>query len=686
MHYRKIFSALWLLIGSMMVIYPADTLAEDWHFVTVRRSDQAPIDVDYDSIHQEDEYLVFDSRYPQEKNLFSVFSKVTNRIEKYGISCPEHTFKWLSETEQYENGESKTLFQRSVSNVSALAIPRGSILQFAEVQLCAQPFAKSSTPPTPTPAPASAHEIKSKLLPNGLNSVDWRYMTEDKNSNDKFWMNTGSIQGQEGDVVSFLGKFDYRAPQTLPSGNQYTTSLYLTYVNCRLNTEDSGAIEFYDSQAHLVETFYKDPSEISPQTIQKNSIAESAANTACNIAFHKAPTPNIDRSATTGGGYTPSPADKQSSELAPNGIHFDDWAFMGDIPKGRYYVKKDSIGSGKDKVKFIGGLSYNTPQQSPQGRSYSFAAELSFINCAAKTYTAGGQEFFDANGTFIEKIPASVVDKTPKPMHGETVNKVQDYVCKTALSKYDPAAGIGPSEEPEIAKQEPAKPEPAKPEPAKPEPAKPEEQLSSGTAWQISRTHLVTASHVIAGAESVVIYVSATDIRKANVIASDPANDIAIIRIEGAPLATAPLKLATKQSKLGSKIAVLGFPLPDILGAKIQATSGEISGLGGIRNDPRFYQISAAVQSGNSGGPVLNQNGEVIGVVSSKLNALNMLKEKGELPQNVNFAVKQSYLQPLIDSAGIELDAPARKINRIEDAINLSKDSVYLVIVAGSGH
>ena len=147
------------------------------------------------------------------------------------------------------------------------------------------------------------------------------------------------------------------------------------------------------------------------------------------------------------------------------------------------------------------------------------------------------------------------------------------------------------------------------------------------------------------------------------------------------------MKLASKQAKLGSKIAVLGFPLPDVLGSKIQATSGEISGLGGMKNDPRYYQISAAVQSGNSGGPVLNENDEVVGVVISKLDALNMLKENGDLPQNVNFAVKQSYLLPLIDTAGIVLPTIApRKANRIEDVIGLAKDSVYLVVVSGAPH
>ena len=205
----------------------------------------------------------------------------------------------------------------------------------------------------------------------------------------------------------------------------------------------------------------------------------------------------------------------------------------------------------------------------------------------------------------------------------------------------------------------------------------------SGTAWQVSNNQLVTAYHVVNGAKSMFISLANGETKAAKVIASDPSNDLAVIQIIDGTLVTKPLQLANKPSLLGTKIAVIGYPLPDILGTKVQATSGEISKLAGIQDDLRFYQISAAVQQGNSGGPLLNQQGEVIGVVSSKLNAINILKEHGDLPQNVNFAVKYPYISAMLDAANVLPTKSQKKTNKIEDAITQAKESVYLLIVVG---
>lgn len=203
--------------------------------------------------------------------------------------------------------------------------------------------------------------------------------------------------------------------------------------------------------------------------------------------------------------------------------------------------------------------------------------------------------------------------------------------------------------------------------------------MVSGTAWQVSSTQLVTAFHVVENAKSIGVAIG-DDVEMAKVIASDQANDIALLQLTGKPLTTKALPLAAKGPKLGSRVAVIGYPLADILGVQVQATSGEISKLAGIGDDLRFYQISAAIQEGNSGGPLIDAQGQVLGVVSSKLNDLTMLK-RGIIPQNVSFAVKYPYIQAMLDSAGIQPVKPQKKIIKIEDAITESKDSVYLLIV-----
>jgi hypothetical protein len=94
---------------------------------------------------------------------------------------------------------------------------------------------------------------------------------------------------------------------------------------------------------------------------------------------------------------------------------------------------------------------------------------------------------------------------------------------------------------------------------------------------------------------------------------------------------------------------VYGFPLPGMLSASGQLGAGMVTALAGIRSDPDQLQIDAPIQRGNSGGPLLDRRGQVIGVVFAKLNALRIAQLTGDLPQNVNFAVRLAPLKALLD-------------------------------------
>jgi S1-C subfamily serine protease len=80
-------------------------------------------------------------------------------------------------------------------------------------------------------------------------------------------------------------------------------------------------------------------------------------------------------------------------------------------------------------------------------------------------------------------------------------------------------------------------------------------------------------------------------------------------------------------------------------------TTGIVSSLSGLLNDTRFLQISAAVQPGNSGGPLLSSNGEIVGVVAAKLNALKVARATGSIPENINFAIKTGALRDFLDNS-----------------------------------
>jgi S1-C subfamily serine protease len=106
-------------------------------------------------------------------------------------------------------------------------------------------------------------------------------------------------------------------------------------------------------------------------------------------------------------------------------------------------------------------------------------------------------------------------------------------------------------------------------------------------------------------------------------------------------------------TKIREPIAVHGFPLPSVLASSGNVTAGSISALAGIADDPAVIQISAPVQPGNSGGPVLDSAGNVIGVVVAKLDALKAAKITQDIPQNVNFAIKASVAINFLDAHAV---------------------------------
>jgi S1-C subfamily serine protease len=101
---------------------------------------------------------------------------------------------------------------------------------------------------------------------------------------------------------------------------------------------------------------------------------------------------------------------------------------------------------------------------------------------------------------------------------------------------------------------------------------------------------------------------------------------------------------SSKPPRLGADIVVVGYPLQGVLSSKPSLSTGNISAMAGINDNENVYQITAPIQAGSSGGPVLDKSGLVIGIVQSKLNAVNVAKYTGDLPQNVNFAVKSDKI------------------------------------------
>ncbi len=205
---------------------------------------------------------------------------------------------------------------------------------------------------------------------------------------------------------------------------------------------------------------------------------------------------------------------------------------------------------------------------------------------------------------------------------------------------------------------------------------------SSGTGFFITEDgYLITNEH-LAGNGAQLRLVTASGLISAKVVKVDTANDLALLKAEGkfAPLPV----VASRAVKLGGTVATVGFPNTGLQGFAPKLAKGEIASLSGAQDDPRYFQISVPVQPGNSGGALLDERGNVVGVVSAKLNASAALSTSGSLPENVNYAVKSSFLLSFLESlpaVSAKLKEPGTKEVKFEDIVKSAENAAVLVLV-----
>ena len=184
------------------------------------------------------------------------------------------------------------------------------------------------------------------------------------------------------------------------------------------------------------------------------------------------------------------------------------------------------------------------------------------------------------------------------------------------------------------------------------EPAKPDKLFDqTGTGFLVSTNgHVVTNQHVVDGCVGDIKgNLTGEAPASLGLVSSDETNDLALLQMPGTFKEVAKIKDKAVQS--GDSVVAIGFPFHGLLTSDFTVTTGIVSSLSGILNDTRFLQISAAVQPGNSGGPLLAPGGDVVGVVAAKLNALKVVRATGNIPENINFAIKTGALRDFLDNS-----------------------------------
>jgi S1-C subfamily serine protease len=208
------------------------------------------------------------------------------------------------------------------------------------------------------------------------------------------------------------------------------------------------------------------------------------------------------------------------------------------------------------------------------------------------------------------------------------------------------------------------------------------EPRGSGTGFFVTDSgFFITCEHVVRSATEVRLLTRAGVI-SASVIKRDAANDLALLKAEGR---FAALPVASSRSvKLGRTVATVGFPNIGLQGFAPKLTKGEISSLSGAADDARHFQISVPAQPGNSGGALVDERGNVVGVVAARLSPGAALETSGALPENVNYAIKSSYLLSFLESVpevAAKVKEPSTKEKKFEDVVKETEQAAVLVLV-----
>jgi len=206
---------------------------------------------------------------------------------------------------------------------------------------------------------------------------------------------------------------------------------------------------------------------------------------------------------------------------------------------------------------------------------------------------------------------------------------------------------------------------------------------SSGTGFAInSKGYIATNFHVIDGAKSIQIIGINAEHQKsynATIIKVDKANDLAILKVD-ANLGIIPYGFKRNKEDVAASIYAYGYPLPEIQGYELKITDGIINSNSGFMDDPRWYQHTASVQPGSSGGPLFNKYGNLVGVNNAGINNDFLRKQYGSEATNVNYAIKSRYLYNLMEDLDISVFVN-NGINKmsLSEQYNKIKDFVYFI-------
>jgi S1-C subfamily serine protease len=338
---------------------------------------------------------------------------------------------------------------------------------------------------------------------------------------------------------------------------------------------------------------------------------------------------------------------------------------------GNMGISTDKVMVDTDSIQTVGAFRlvlimsvYPAPRINPQQVVLDRHVQKTAVDCGQRTF-AGIQTTGYLNGKPVGTTPEKAHwQSTMVPFESDATSKrILSLVCSQSLAHAAPPVATPP---PPAAVQ-----------------GQPKINWVSGSGIVINTTgNVLTNNHVVKNCKSILVKAQGRASVTATVDAVDPKNDLALLDTLPALNIDKPalFRLQSRPAKLGEAVGVLGYPLTGILSTEPKATFGQINSVAGIDNDYTVLQISAPVQPGNSGGPVFDASGAVIGVVVSQA-SLAVVAVSGNVPQNVNFAVRGEVAQIFLNAHGIKFGTSGSQKKLATDEIAArGQESTVLVL------
>lgn len=431
-------------------------------------------------------------------------------------------------------------------------------------------------------------------------AANWHQVHETNEK--KMYLDLDSISKSDG-LIQFWARTEYAAPGTNSGGVKYQSELINFSVSCENKSIRFNMVHQYNASGTQVEKvdFSKHPEYHRLEPQPPGSVLLEFIDLSCSYAEN---------------GTVP---------LDPNKPKF----INEDGNGSRHIIYPGSIKLvDADLVEYVGKIEHKVATtERGKGVLYMVVAD-----CKNNKFAPRASSVYNEANDVIASLPTLPYEKLK---YGEIspyaiTYPVFEYACKEAAARKN-GASTGPHA---TNKREG------------------NGYSMSGSGFFVdSNGTVVTNHHVVGQCKNRYAIKLNNELHDAKLLKSDQKLDLALLK---ADLRTNFATIRRDSISVGQAIFVAGYPLSNYLSSEMNYTQGIVSSIVGVAGDSTRLQITAPVQPGNSGGPLLDSAGQIAGVVVSKLNALAVAKKTGDIPQNVNFAIKKETLKMFLDAANVK--------------------------------